>query len=113
MALSRSPEIEGIVIEEASNGIIFLDQLKNFLPTFVLMDIKMPKMDGISATKQALQKYPDLKIIAISTNDDYLSIQKMKEAGAKAFLSKGFDKQTLISTITQILKGNPSFILKI
>ncbi len=113
MALGRSPEINGIEIGEAANGIVFLEQLHNPLPSFVLMDIKMPKMDGIEATKQALQKYPNLKIIAISTQDDFLSIQKMKEAGAKAFLSKGFDKQTLISTVIQVLKGEQTFILKI
>ena len=113
MALGRCPEVEGIEIDEADNGLMFLRQLESFIPSFVLMDIKMPKMNGIQATQIAIEKYPNIKIIAISTMDDYQSVEKMKEAGAKAFIAKGFDKQTLISIVMQVLKGNQPFILKI
>ena len=113
MALGRSPEIRGIEIDEAANGLFFLKLLESSTPSFVLMDIHMPLMDGIQATKQALQKFPKLKIIAISSYNDYHSIKEMKKAGAKAFLSKDTDKRILIDTIIQVLKENQSFVLKI
>ena len=51
------------VIGEAENGAVFLEMLKKKVPDIVLMDIKMPVMDGIEATEKALQLYPDLKVI--------------------------------------------------
>jgi DNA-binding NarL/FixJ family response regulator len=110
LVLSRYTGIGKIEIEEASNGLEFLKLIKNKQPGLVFMDVKMPKMNGIEATQLAIEKYPDLKVIAISTYDDMKSVQGMERAGAKAYLTKGFDKQILISIILQVLSGNKQFI---
>lgn len=86
-------------IKEAENGKIFLDNIKTFNPDVVLMDIDMPEMNGIEATKEALKLKPDLKIIALSMYSDENFYTEMIEAGAKGFLiknSKFSDVQTAI-----------------
>ncbi|RLD57999.1 MAG: hypothetical protein DRJ05_08785 [Bacteroidetes bacterium] len=113
MVLSRSPELENIEIEEASNGFEFLKIIENKQPSLVLMDIKMPGMTGLEATKLAIKKYPKIKVIAISTLDDYKLIQDIEKAGAKAFMVKGFDKHMLVAVILKVLANNKQFITKL
>ncbi|MCD4746272.1 MAG: response regulator transcription factor [Bacteroidales bacterium] len=112
LVLSRYTGIGNIEIEEASDGLEFLKLIKNKQPDIVFMDIQMPKMNGIEATQLAIEKYPDLKIIAVSASDDLKSVQGMERAGAKAYLTKGFDKQIFISIILKVLSGNKQFIKK-
>ena len=64
LLLNTTPDIH--VIAEAENGLNFLEMLATISPDIVLMDIDMPLMDGIKATKLALEKYPGLKIITLS-----------------------------------------------
>jgi len=70
--LSEIPDVE--LIGEAENGQVFLELLKKVSPDIVLMDIKMPVMDGLETTDQALKLYPDLKIIILSMfgEEEYL-----------------------------------------
>ena len=112
MILRRSFRKYGIEIQEAENGSEFLMMIAEKRPAFVLMDIKMPVMDGIEATRKAKEKYPGLNIIALSSNDDYQIIMNMKEAGANAFLIKGLETSELISAITEVLNNPGKFILK-
>jgi DNA-binding NarL/FixJ family response regulator len=76
------------VIAEARNGKEFLDVLDLYSPDAVLMDIAMPVMDGIEATKQALAIKPNLKILALSMYGDEEYYLKMVKAGAKGFVLK-------------------------
>ncbi|WP_027471997.1 response regulator transcription factor [Saccharicrinis fermentans] len=86
-------------IKEAANGRQFLDQVTNFMPDVVLMDIDMPKINGIEATKEAIKQFPELKIIALSMYSDEMFYTEMIEAGAVGFLLKNSqfdDVQTAI-----------------
>ncbi len=112
MILRRSFRKSGIEIQEAKNGSDFLEMIEKKRPAFVLMDIKMPVMDGVEATRRAKQKYPALNIIALSSNDDYQIIMDMKKAGANAFLVKGLENGELISAITEVLNNPDEFIIK-
>ena len=82
--------IEGIadVLAEASNGKEFLEILDKNLPDLILMDISMPEMDGIEATKKALLLHPHLNVIALSSFGDEKYYYSMIEAGAKGFVLK-------------------------
>ncbi len=71
---------------EAGNGQEFLDKLENDLPDIVLMDIQMPVMNGIDASVHALNRYPDLKIVALTMFNDDEYIQSMIDAGVKVSL---------------------------
>ena len=93
------------IIAEASNGIEFLSILKNNTDVdIVLMDIIMPEMDGIEATKTALVNYPFLKIIGITTYNDPLNCYSMQNAGACGFLNKNSVNEELEMTIRTAIK---------
>jgi DNA-binding NarL/FixJ family response regulator len=93
------------VVAEASNGNDFLDKLPDALPDIIFMDIEMPGMNGIEATKLAREKFPDLKIIALSMfgEDEYL--QHMIDAGVCGFLLKNINRDGLDRAIRCVIDG--------
>ncbi len=78
------------VIDHALNGKIFIDDLKDksSLPEIVLMDLNMPIMGGLETTKFLNEHYPNIKVLALSMDDDESSILKMIKNGAKGYLLK-------------------------
>ena len=92
-------------IQEAKDGLEFLKLLSfNKYVDLVLMDVKMPVMDGVEATGRALSINPTLKILAISIYNDE-NKQRMLEAGAQGFLQKGGDKYGIKQAISTVLRG--------
>ncbi|HEY3390885.1 MAG TPA: response regulator transcription factor, partial [Prolixibacteraceae bacterium] len=76
------------VIAEASNGIEFIELLSHHKPDLVLMDIDMPHMNGMDATRKAMEMMPDLKIIAFTRFGDEDYYYKMIDLGVKGFILK-------------------------
>ncbi|MBN1340937.1 MAG: response regulator transcription factor [Bacteroidales bacterium] len=76
------------VVGEASNGNELLDLLKKQTTDIVLMDIKMPVMDGVEATRKVVEKYPDIRVIALTMFEEVSYFNRMIEAGACGFLLK-------------------------
>jgi DNA-binding NarL/FixJ family response regulator len=97
------------VIAEASNGEEFLGLLEIHRPDIVLMDISMPIMDGLQATKLAVEKQTDIKIIALSMFGDEDYYYKMIQAGAKGFLLKESGKDELERAISTVFSGENYF----
>jgi DNA-binding NarL/FixJ family response regulator len=97
------------VIGEASNGNEFLEIIKTKRPDIVLMDIEMPIMNGIEASQTALEKYPELKIIALSMFDEEEYYYKMIDAGVKGFILKNSDITEVIKAIETVYKGETFF----
>jgi len=97
------------VVAEASNGQELLDVLETHKCDIVFTDIKMPVMDGIQATKLAMQKYPNLKIAALSMYGDEKYLQSMLEAGAKGFILKKVKRNELELAIQSLSEGNNYF----
>ncbi len=93
------------VIGEASNGKEFLEAISKQEPDIVLIDIQMPQMNGIEATRLALEEFPDLKIVALTMFDDEEYIQSMIDAGAKGFLLKNITKEILDQALQAIQSG--------
>ncbi|MBN2274353.1 MAG: response regulator transcription factor [Bacteroidales bacterium] len=96
-------------IWEAANGDEFLNDLKDRNPDLVLMDIEMPVLNGIDATRRALSQYPDMKIIALSMYGDEEYFQQIIEAGACGFLMKNSDFSEVKRAVTNVLQGNNYF----
>jgi DNA-binding NarL/FixJ family response regulator len=106
-AISQMKDMQ--VIGEASDGKQFLSVLSELKPDVVLMDINMPKMDGVEATTQALQVNADIKIIALSMFSDTEYYQKMVSAGVKGFLVKETGVEELAKAIQTVHEGNTYF----
>jgi DNA-binding NarL/FixJ family response regulator len=97
------------VIGYAVNGIDFIEKIENCEPDIVIMDIKMPEMNGVDATKEALKRKPNLKIIALSMLCDEESIREMLKVGAKGFLLKNIEKGDLEKAILIVMKNQIFF----
>lgn len=97
------------VIGEASNGEELLLLLQKSKPDVVITDIKMPIMNGVEATKRALELYPDLNIIALTMFGEHTYINLMGEAGAKGFLQKSVNRDELEKAIKTVCAGNTYF----
>lgn len=94
------------VVAEASDGREFLRIVENNIPDLVLMDISMPHMDGIEATKEAISKYPDMKIVALSMFGEEQYYHKMLQAGAKGFVLKESGSDELMKAIVTVMDGD-------
>jgi len=99
----------GQIVGEAENGLIFLNMVKEANPDLVLMDIQMPEMDGLTATREALEKWPRLKILALSMYADKENYSAMIEAGAMGFVLKTAGKQEFENAIKTTAKGDNYF----
>lgn len=84
--LEKQPDTE--VIAEAENGRTTLQMSRRFKPDVVLMDIIMPDLNGIEATRQILAELPDIKVIALSMHSDKKFVVEMLGAGASGYLLK-------------------------
>ncbi len=103
-------EIPGVeIIGEASNGKEFIEKIKNNIPSIVFMDIKMPLMNGIEATKKALNIYPSINIIALSMFNDYEYLEEILDAGAVGYMLKNIGKADLENAINNIKEGRGYF----
>ncbi len=87
------------VVAEAANGAEAIQLCDEVLPDVVLMDLMMPKMDGVTATKIIRQKHPHIQVIALSSVYDGEAIQQMLEAGAHGYLLKNAPVDDLKKTI--------------
>ena len=87
------------VTAEFSSGIEFLENVDTVDADIVFMDIEMPGINGIEATKRALKVCPDLTIIGLSLYDEPAYIEKLIDAGARGYLLKLGDNLSLIETI--------------
>jgi len=105
--LNAFPEFE--VTGEASNGEEFLKILTNNEADVVLMDINMPEMDGIEATRKGLKLCPGIDIIALSMYGEEEYYYKMVDAGAKGFLLKDSDINEVKDAILTVRKGGSYF----
>ena len=98
------------VVAEAANGKEFVDQLTpDNAPDVVLMDISMPVMNGIEATREAIGIAPQMKIIALSMFGEEEYYYEMINAGAKGFLLKNSDIADVLKAIEQVVAGNSFF----
>ena len=102
--LQREDNID--IIFEASNGEELLSNLEDsiFKPDIIVMDLKMPVLNGVEATKIIRKLYPEIKIIALTSYDTKSFIANMIQVGAVAYLIKNTTPKDLIHTINQVAK---------
>ncbi len=92
-----------IVAGEAKNGDEAIEKYSKLKPEIVLLDIAMPKKDGLTVIKNLMTTHPDAKIIIISAVDNPKIINQCLEAGAKAHISKPFDYENVLKVISDTI----------
>ena len=102
--LATDPDIE--VVGEASGGRAALGEARSLAPHVVLMDVRMPDLDGIAATREVLSTAPDAKVVILTTfeNDEY--VFGALSAGASGFLLKRTSPEDLIGAIHTVVAGD-------
>ena len=93
------------VIGLAADGRKVLDLLKQNRPDIILMDIRMPELDGVLCTKAVKEKFPDVKIIILTTFDDDEYVYYALKYGASGYLLKGCSMQELTDAIHTVMNG--------
>ena len=97
------------IIGMCNDGEELLNIVRNKQPNVVLTDIKMPKMDGISATKIIKKEFPHIRIIAFSMFDQEEAIHQMIEAGASGYLLKNSPLEEVLNAIKSVANGTTYF----
>lgn len=100
--LETDPNIE--VVLDANNGKELIQQLDNGLPDVILMDLKMPEMDGMEATKIVKKKYPEIKVLVLSMYDEEQFIIYCLELGANGYLLKNTDPDEVMKAISVVIE---------
>ncbi len=99
-------DVNGIeVVAEAENGEQAIRQVRKERPDVILMDISMPGIGGLEATRKISQALPGVKIIAVTIHDDDPFPARLLEAGASGYLTKGCDVREIISAIRSVHLG--------
>ena len=101
--LKKHKEIN--LVAEASNGEELVALAEKHQPDVIIADIKMPKMDGIQATKVLTEKFPHIGIIAFTMYDEESLIIDMLEAGAQGYLTKSAGKNEILEAIQSVMNG--------
>ncbi len=103
MILEQDPNIT--VTHEAENGKQALEIMEKHIIDFIMMDVRMPVMNGIEATRIIKERWPDTKILILTTfNDDEYAMQVLKD-GANGFLLKTSEPAKLIDAVYSCMKG--------
>jgi NarL family two-component system response regulator LiaR len=93
------------LVGEAKNGLEALDLCHKTKPDVILMDLMMPEMDGIAATRSILADYPDIKIIAMTSFEEEELVQGVLAAGAISYLLKNISSDELAKAIRDAASG--------
>ncbi|MCY7283327.1 MAG: response regulator transcription factor [Cyanobacteria bacterium CAN_BIN43] len=101
--LAQEPDLK--VVGFAGNGEAAIAQVTALQPDVVLMDIRMPVMNGIEATRLIVEQFPNTKVLVLSTFDDDRDIAQAMRAGAKGYLLKDMPAPELIEAIRLVHRG--------
>ena len=106
-ALADAPDIE--VVAEANSGSEVLPLVGRTTPDVALLDLRMPGMDGLRCLELLQERYPSVKSIVVSGNDDPAAVEASLARGAVAFIHKTIDPGDLAAVIRQAIAGNVFF----
>lgn len=115
IVLESRTELE--VVGTAANGQEVIRCVRKNMPDVILMDVRMPKMDGVQCTKIIKENYPNIKIIILTTFDDDEYVYNALKFGASGYLLKGVSMDELVNAIVTVHKGramiNPDIATKV
>src|SRR2546425_19927 len=97
------------VVGEAETGRQAVQLTRKLRPAVVVMDIAMPLLNGLEATRQIRKDFPDTKVLILSAHSDDAYVEQMTELGAAGFLLKQISSHVLATAIREVQKGNTFF----
>jgi DNA-binding NarL/FixJ family response regulator len=92
------------VVYTTQSGHQLLEHFQSNTPDVVLMDIQMPEINGIDLCKQITKQYPSVKVIAFTSFDDSNYVKQIFRSGAKGYLLKNSDKQTIVKAVETVMQ---------
>ena len=115
VVLDMNPDMEVTAVVENGNQV--LERLRKGQPDVILMDVRMPEMDGVQCTKAVKELYPGVSIIILTTFDDDEYVYNALKYGASGYLLKGVSVQELSTAIRKVISGgtilNPDVVGKV
>jgi DNA-binding NarL/FixJ family response regulator len=104
--IDEQPDLEAI--GEATDGLEALELCRRFQPELVLMDVLMPRMDGLEATRRIKREFPRIIVLVLTAVEDPDYLSKALEAGAAGYVQKGATTQETIGAVRKVLEGESS-----
>jgi two-component system nitrate/nitrite response regulator NarL len=105
--LAEYPHIQ--VIGEAVNGKEAIERTKTILPDIILMDISMPVMNGLDATRYIMKNFPTVDVVILTMHDDKEYIRQIFHCGAKGYILKNAPQADILLAIEAVYRGNSFF----
>ena len=109
--LEKQPDIE--VVGEAEDGQKALELVRELLPEIVIIDVSMPKLNGVDATRQIKCQFPQVKTIALSMHSSSFYVAEMLRAGASGYVLKECIFDELVEAIEKVSQGSTYLSSKI
>ena len=103
MLLSAQPDLE--VVGEASNGREAIQLAASLQPDVIVMDVTMPELNGIEATRRVSSEVPRTRVIALSMHKDAVYVREILRAGARGYLLKDSEDTDLIAAVRAVARG--------
>lgn len=100
---------EFVVVGEASNGEEAVQLAEKLRPDIAIVDISMPKMTGIEATRQIKQKNPAVKVLILTIHDNEEYVYELIRAGADGYVLKDAEKQEIFTAVRRVSESEPFF----
>jgi DNA-binding NarL/FixJ family response regulator len=96
------------VVAEAKNGREALGMARSFKPDLVLMDLTMPEVDGLTATKLLCAELPEVKVVVLTASDDDANLFEAVKAGAQGYLLKNLEANEFFTLLEGVKRGEPA-----
>jgi DNA-binding NarL/FixJ family response regulator len=102
--IDEQPDLEAVA--EATNGLEALELCRRFQPDLVLMDVLMPKMDGLEATRQIKRELPRTSVLILTASENPNHLTEALKAGAAGYVQKGATTQETMGAVRKVLEGD-------
>ena len=93
------------VVGQAKSGLLAVKMARELTPDLIIMDISMPDINGMDATREILRDFPDIKVIALSMHSGKKFVSEMFKAGASGYLLKDCEFEELVNAVNTVMKG--------